>query len=91
MAICPDCNQQMLAKETESCTLDTLIIDGQAYKRDTTYYDVNERCHDCGILNRPGNIHHFGCDIERCPKCGGQLLACGCHDGEATYLAKEVV
>lgn len=33
-------------------------------------------CHDCGI--KEGNIHHFGCDMEGCPFCGGQLISCGC-------------
>ncbi len=33
-------------------------------------------CHDCGA--RVGGTHHWACDLERCPKCGGQLLFCAC-------------
>ena len=34
-------------------------------------------CHDCGA--KEGEIHHLGCDMERCPFCGGQLIGCGCE------------
>lgn len=34
------------------------------------------RCHDC--LVQPGGFHHPGCDVERCPSCGGQIIGCEC-------------
>lgn len=43
-------------------------------------------CNDCGA--EKGQYHKEHCDIERCPKCGGQLLSCDCdwthlyHDAE---------
>lgn len=77
MAICQECKQQMTT--ATSCTYPYIKLDGKWYKRNTSYYDVNRRCHDCGIVNHHGNVHHYGCDMERCPKCKGQLISCGCH------------
>lgn len=86
MVKCNDCNQEM--REAERCTWPYLVVDGVRYKRDTEYYDWNpDRCHDCAIINKPGNVHHFGCDIERCPICKGQLISCGCLEGKEVSIA----
>ena len=84
MVKCKDCGQEMQTATT--CTLPYIKINGKWYKRNTSYYDVNVRCHDCGIVNHSGHIHHFGCDIERCPKCKGQLISCG--HGREEILSK---
>lgn len=39
-------------------------------------------CHDCGVVK--GQFHVLGCDVERCPVCGGQLISCDCSDEELT-------
>jgi hypothetical protein len=33
-------------------------------------------CHDCGV--KSGKPHKPGCDVEKCPKCGCQLISCDC-------------
>ena len=78
MVKCQDCGREM--KTAKSCNRGHIIINGKRYARDTSYYDagVGKRCHDCGILNKGGNIHHLGCDIERCPRCKGQIISCSC-------------
>ncbi len=36
-----------------------------------------EHCHDCYAVE--GEIHEWGCDMEWCPFCGGQILSCSCN------------
>jgi len=33
-------------------------------------------CHNCNA--EEGQLHVYGCDMESCPFCGQQLIACGC-------------
>ena len=81
MTKCGDCFQEMNDLKTKTCDHTYIFIDEKEYKRDTTYFDKNKRCHDCGVVNKKGNLHHIGCDMERCPKCKKQLLSCDCKKG----------
>ena len=50
-------------------------IQGEIWKR--TPCDEKEcKCGDCGA--EAGQYHYFNCDMERCPRCGCQLISCDC-------------
>ncbi len=38
---------------------------------------VTRPCHDCGAIR--SELHLSGCDMERCPRCGGQYCCCDCR------------
>ena len=84
MGKCQVCGRDMLT--ADGCSASTVQINGKRYKRikcgDPQDFmpdmKPGERCGDCGAL--VGHYHHWGCDIERCPACHGQLLSCLCKD-----------
>jgi hypothetical protein len=73
---CEFCEQEM--KPGVGCTLKEFDdIPGGPHAR-LPYSGPGKQCHDCSVFL--GQIHHPGCDVERCPACGGQAFCCGCTD-----------
>jgi len=89
--ICPFCKSDIT--NSVGCTLSIFVHEGKEYERfkvggagdffEDDGAGSDATCGDCGA--HYGYYHHYGCDCEHCPVCGGQLLTCGC---EIRYKAK---
>ena len=60
-------------KVTEAQGLKRIKIGNKIYKRVPC---GSHQCGDCAVIH--GQLHVPGCDMERCPKCRGQILSCDC-------------
>ncbi len=89
---CSLCNV-IMKPNNSGCKYKYLIDEkGKHYKR-IKYGDDNwggnGACGDCNV--KEGAIHHQNCDIERCPKCSGQLLSCDCDWREVATMKKSYI
>ncbi len=83
-AICKVCGMDML--KAKGCRVEVIHVGGKVYDRikvgELGDFDEGapktDCCHDCNALY--GDPHHWGCDAERCPACGRQMISCDCED-----------
>ena len=86
MATCDLCNREMLT--AASCSVDVLHADGRSFRlgpygSEEDWPTDGRPCGDCGVAE--GGLHHVGCDIQRCPRCAGQFISCGCRWDEFAH------
>jgi hypothetical protein len=91
MAHCGFCGQHPASADACPGNAQVSYPDG-THRRSVPYTDretdpfqrSRARCPGCNV--RWGEYHHPGCDQERCPRCGGQLLLCGCTEAQSLAL-----
>jgi len=89
--ICTTCGK-LMSDETDNCDSNCEIVyeDGLVLPVSLEHFNEPDgRCHDCSIKH--GRQHHPGCDVERCPRCGGQRITCGCENPEGRRLLEALI
>ena len=79
MAVCKQCNKEMMNGPI-TCTANEIVKFPDGVTMPSIAHTSEHRCGDCNVTC-DGN-HHPGCDQERCPRCSGQLISCGCLDAD---------
>lgn len=83
-AVCDWCDQEMAPGN--GCTLKVYDDfaeapgDHERIPYDNPRQKPDGHCHDCNVSL--GQLHHPGCDMERCPLCKGQAISCYCSEPE---------
>lgn len=90
MAVCTWCDREMTS--ARSCSVSEFHRRGEPVAMirfgEELGFGRSERCGDCGVER--GGFHHPGCDVQRCPTCGGQMFWCGCRFDEDRLGALEL-
>ncbi len=80
MANCKWCGRDMTVESTKSCLGNKRVPFPGGRTEPSVPCAESEcrsgRCVDCNVA--VGGFHHPGCDQEKCPRCHGQIISCGC-------------
>jgi len=82
VAVSKDLWAKMWSKVIEEAQrIQSILLNGRLYSRirygeEGWAESLPDHCHDCNV--RKGQFHVPGCDMEKCPRCGEQLISCSC-------------
>ena len=78
MADCKRCGRDIEDSRTVTCSKNPVAYNDDTYLPRVPYgNDETDRCSVCNVMRRVA-VHHEGCYMERCPRCGKRLVSCGC-------------
>jgi len=77
---CGWCEKEMLDKKIRTCVSNLIVTYPDGKEIPSTFYEGEGRCPECNVVS--GSVHHPGCNREKCPRCGGQIISCECLDEE---------